>query len=74
MAEISSTRYFLDVVNFHETLFQKFFLFLNPSTWWFIFCAMQQVVNSLATYCVKQHLLFIVNEAQSHRYLQYCRM
>lgn len=68
MAQVSSTRYFLDVVNFHKILFQELILFLNPSTRWFIFCAMQQVVNSLAMYCVKQYLLFIVNEAQYHQY------
>lgn len=73
MAQISSTTYFLDVVNFHETLFQEFILVLSPNTWWFIFYAMQQVVNSLATNCVKQYLLFIVNEAQSHQYLHCCR-
>lgn len=63
MAQISSTGYFLDVVNFHETLFQEFILILNPRTWWFIFYAMKQVFNSLAMCCVKQYLLFIVNEA-----------
>lgn len=70
MVKISSTRYFLDVVNFHKTLFREFILFLNPSASWFIFYAMQQVVNISAMYCVEQRLLFIANEAQSHQYLQ----
>lgn len=73
MAQIFSTVSFLYVVKFHMTLFQEFILFLSPSTWWFVFYAMQQVVNSLATYCVKQYLLFIVKEAQSYQYICYCR-
>lgn len=60
----SQTRYFLDIVDFHDTLLQEFFLFLNPNTHWFIFYVMQWVVNSLAAYGVKQYLLlFILNEA-----------
>lgn len=73
MAQISSTVSFLYVVNFHMTLFQEFILFLNPGTWWFVFYAMQQVVNSWATYCVKQYLLFIVKEAQSYQCIYHCR-
>lgn len=61
--QYSQTRYFLDIVDFHDTLFQEFFLVLNPNTQCFIFYVMQWVVNSLAAYGVKHLLLFILNEA-----------
>lgn len=44
------------------------FYFWTQATWWFIFYVMQQIVNSLVRYCVKQDLLFIINKAQSYQY------